>query len=618
MIRGVTGSMVLVLSLLLASMTLAPLAAASPLGLERLAALQRAGIGVGAPSGLVADNFQILGHSNLIGGSPHGDISFYDHGGRVGKHAYVGTWSGVCSGTGVKIVDVNNPAQPVLVGLAETDAGVSTEDFAISRIGGRDILAVGVQWCKWGRVGGLALYDVTTPSRPAKLSFLATPAGGVHELDVVVQADGTALALLAVPFVEFEYQYFGGPAGGDFRIVDITHPWRPIELADWGILQDGELPIVAGVGPVTSQFNGIGYFAAYYAHSVRAADGGRTAYVSFWDGGVLKFDISDPARPVLRARTTYPIDADGDAHSLAILDVDGQRYLLQNDEDFDSLSPVVVTSSATGSAEYVGLEEAWAPTLLSHVGRLEETVHDARDGCEAADYTGAAGRIVLADAVDPYYAEHGLIEGWTVPCSLGQQTLLAAAGGARAFVANLISPDDAWIYFRGDIQRVRRDAGGMPVVMISGIDRLADRIRDAAGPVTMTLTPQPRHLGFIRIYQESAGADLDGDGVVEYPQVGAFELSGESVHNTEVRGNRAYSAWYSYGIVALDLTDPAHPKKVGQFIPASSSAKAGSLGPGPPFVWGVAIDPATGVIYLSEMRNGLWIIQPTGSAASSS
>jgi hypothetical protein len=29
----------------------------------------------------------------------------------------------------------------------------------------------------------------------------------------------------------------------------------------------------------------------------------------------------------------------------------------------------------------------------------------------------------------------------------------------------------------------------------------------------------------------------------------------------------------------------------------------------------VAIDPETGLVYASDMRTGLWIVQPTGDAA---
>ena len=83
-------------------------------------------------------------------------------------------------------------------------------------------------------------------------------------------------------------------------------------------------------------------------------------------------------------------------------------------------------------------------------------------------------------------------------------------------------------------------------------------------------------------------------------------------------GDRAYSAWYSNGVVAIDVSNPLDPVRVGQFVPDTSNRHANSLGVGPAEVWGVAIDPATGIIYLSDMRTGLWIVRPTGQAAPSS
>src|SRR6266508_809824 len=70
---------------------------------KRAAAAQSA-----SPAPLVANNFNVLGHANLGGGVPNGDVWFYDHGGAVGKFAYVGTWSAQCTGQGAKIVDVND------------------------------------------------------------------------------------------------------------------------------------------------------------------------------------------------------------------------------------------------------------------------------------------------------------------------------------------------------------------------------------------------------------------------------------------------------------------------------------------------------------------------------
>jgi DNA-binding beta-propeller fold protein YncE len=35
---------------------------------------------------------------------------------------------------------------------------------------------------------------------------------------------------------------------------------------------------------------------------------------------------------------------------------------------------------------------------------------------------------------------------------------------------------------------------------------------------------------------------------------------------------------------------------------------------GLPLVWGVAVDPSTGYVYVSDMTSGLWIIDPQNEA----
>lgn len=582
-------------------------------------------LGGGPPSQLVADNFQVLGHVNLGGGgNTTGDVYFFDHGGQVGKFAYLGSFRAPCGGAGVRIVDVNDPARARLVATAGNMRGVSYEDIVVVRIGDTDVLGAGLQACKSGVAEGVALFDVTDPRNPRQLSLAQTP-GGVHELDLVVRPDGTALALLAVPFTEFFDTYFGTSFGGEFRIVDITDPANPVERADWGIIADSSLINFAGNDEVSSSFQGIGYFAAHYDHSVRAADEGMTAYVSYWDSGVLKFDISDPANPVLLARTQYGVEDDGDAHSMVPYDVGEKRYIFQNDEDFDWLSPTIVTSSATGTAEFPGIEESWAPTLLSVTGPVSAEVHDAGDGCEASDFTGASGKIALVDAVDPFYV--GIIPGWSVPCDIGGQVVRAAQAGATAMVSNLISPDDSYLFFQGDFRAVQAAAQGMPVVQVSDIDEFAQQVRAAPGPVSMSLDPGDPTWGYIRIFDESSASDVNGDGVPEYEQVGQFNAlphtSGEmftppgawSVHNTEINGDKAYSAWYSHGVVALDLSNPTAPVKVGQFVPPTTRRYNPFFGQDPALVWGAVFDPETGVIYASEIRTGLWIVKPTGPAA---
>jgi hypothetical protein len=157
---------------------------------------------------------------------------------------------------------------------------------------------------------------------------------------------------------------------------------------------------------------------------------------------------------------------------------------------------------------------------------------------------------------------------------------------------------------------------------VRAVPDVASAIRATPGPVTMTITAQPPSWGYVRVFRETAGN--------EWQQVGRFtdapHAFGEhptpvgswSVHNTEVLGNRAYSSWYSNGIVAINVSKPTNPRRVGQFVPDTSKRHANSLGVGPAEVWGVALDPATGIVYASDMRTGLWIVQPTGPAAPSS
>jgi len=578
-----------------------------------------------------ADNFRVLGHAPLGGPTPNADVFFYDHGGDVGKHAYIGTWSFPCSGVGVKIINVNDPTAPRVAARTSTTKAVSHEDVVVQRIGGRDVLGVGIQQCDRGGKEGLKLVDVTDPSQPRRIAFFETP-NGVHELDIVKRPGGQVLALLATPFAEFENTYFGTDNGGEVRIVDISDPADPIELSSWGAIADSSIEVFGGNDELTSSFQGLGYYGAHYAHGVRAADDGDTAYVSYWDGGVIKLDISDPADPQIVGRTSFDEDDDGDAHSMYPLDVGPKRYILQNDEDFDPLAPTIMTSSATGDTRYSGIEIQWTPTLLSQrVGVLTGRVHDARRGCRASAYKGARGKIALANTVDPFY--EGIIDGWSVPCPIGEQIVLAGKAGAKALLFNFISPDDSFDYGpprRKVLRRaVQKYAKGMPVLKFSDIDEAADQVREAlsAGPVKVALKAGIPSWGYLRIYNEDMAADSNGDGVDEFEQVGRFtdlpHVRGErrtppgawSIHNTEVNGDRAYSSWYSHGVVALDLSNPEQPTLAGQFVPAPSSRFQAILGPPGASVWGVAIDPATGIIYASDRRSGLWIVRPTGSAS---
>jgi hypothetical protein len=93
-----------------------------------------------------------------------------------------------------------------------------------------------------------------------------------------------------------------------------------------------------------------------------------------------------------------------------------------------------------------------------------------------------------------------------------------------------------------------------------------------------------------------------------------------SVHNTEVAGDRAYSSWYAEGVAAFDLSPlgdrpPGTPVFLGRFAPPPGGRELPYVDPDAPIVWGVAIQRETGLLYLSDITTGLWIVRPVGRAA---
>jgi hypothetical protein len=69
------------------------------------------------------------------------------------------------------------------------------------------------------------------------------------------------------------------------------------------------------------------------------------------------------------------------------------------------------------------------------------------------------------------------------------------------------------------------------------------------------------------------------------------------VHDPKVLGNRAYFSWYRQGIVVADITKPAAPKFVAQFVPPTPS----------PQVWGVYATKS--YVLASDMNSGLWVLR---------
>jgi hypothetical protein len=292
-------------------------------------------------------NMEVVGHNDLGGRGFNGDV--FVHNGA----AYVGHWGFTDWATGnerfcpeepnsgVAVLDVSDPAQPTVVSHLQNPAGTSAEDVVAytapsGPLAGRDIAAAGIQVCGGSRYDtsffrGLMLWDVSDPSRPQALGSVDTGCctRGLHEFEIEHRPDlGRTFAYVTVP--ASEYPDDASPSGvrdqagrGDFRLIDITDPTAPFEVSDWGVVKDAGGPLGPGLGCDADPI---------YGHGAEPTDDGTRVFLSYWDSGFVALDLSDPADPTLLGHTTYPANADGDAHSASYDDARG--LLFTADEDF--------------------------------------------------------------------------------------------------------------------------------------------------------------------------------------------------------------------------------------------------------------------------------------------
>jgi hypothetical protein len=222
----------------------------------------------------------------------------------------------------------------------------------------------------------------------------------------------------------------------------------------------------------------------------------------------------------------------------------------------------------------------------------------ANQGCVASDYpAGTAGKIAVVYTPFPFFDAGG-----DEPlCLQAEQEAAAEAAGAVAVVHDFVADNTSPQWF--DIGEI-----GIPVLFT---DHETAQGMVAAG--SAILKARKPSWGYLRVYDAASGRQVAKFDRVRNVHKLPAPAGDWTIHNTEVMGDRAYSSWYSNGIVALDLTPldkrkPRDPRLVGQFVPPP-------MGEDLPFtgMWGVYVR-ADGVIFGSDAASGLWIVKPKGKA----
>jgi hypothetical protein len=121
---------------------------------------------------------------------------------------------------------------------------------------------------------------------------------------------------------------------------------------------------------------------------------------------------------------------------------------------------------------------------------------------------------------------------------------------------------------------------------------------------------QPRLLGEYKLLQNTAAYT---------PAPGENEFTSYSSHNPTPTRNLVVDSWHSGGLQVIDVSDPGLPVQAGWFSPAPLPAVANedpalSRGPNKVVMWSFPI-VRDGLIYVVDIRNGLFVLRYTGPRA---
>src|SRR6266542_3601598 len=135
------------------------------------------------------------------------------------------------------------------------------------------------------------------------------------------------------------------------------------------------------------------------------------------------------------------------------------------------------------------------------------------------------------------------------------------------------------------------------------------RLINVANPARPHLLGEYKIFQNTQTFQGSPGDDLATEQFTSY-----------SSHNPTVLRDLAFIAWHSGGLQAIDISDPGDATQAGWFSPGPLSSVATedpalNGGPNKVTVWSYPII-SNGLIYVIDIRNGLYILRYTGTDAS--
>ena len=347
-----------------------------------------------------------------------------------GNYAYLTIfYEPTCARGGVQIVNIANPAAPKPAGYipshVDTYSGEGSQVISMNTPYFKgDLLVYQNEWCPGttNGVGGVTLIDVTNPKAPKKL---VEGAGDFTKKDGS-QSPGQPQVRSNQTHSAFAWKnrdtgrvyvvLIDDLEEPDVDILDITNPSKPRKVSETNLDQ------FAQTGPTRPHGD------AVFSHDmiVKRIGGRDIMLMSYWDGGYVTLDVTDPAHPVPLSDTDFAaadparlpygqtITPEGNAHEAEF--TRDNKFFFATDEDFNPYRVVAtfqggpaagqtftaIQGSATklidqdnplsGDTKYLGLAcDPVAPAVGDQIAVAERGVCDFQvklDNIIAAGYNG--------------------------------------------------------------------------------------------------------------------------------------------------------------------------------------------------------------------------------------
>jgi hypothetical protein len=599
----------------------------------------------GAPGGHLPasrKNIQLLGKVDLT--SVDGGIADVA---AFGRYAYLNAFHPECAGrnpgsqgTGVHVVDISDPANPVKVNFlpAEPNSYVG-EGAHVIDFEGRQYLLHNNETCSSSQpvISGFALWDVTTPTTATKIGQYGdtTPAVRNQTFHTTHSVQGFVWQGRAYAVAQDNQDL------KDVDIFDITPAIRgtgPAVLVWEGGLEDWPAASVTGLG--NSVF--------HHDMQQKVIDGDNFLLVSYWDAGQVLLNINNPSAPAFVANSGFPSPdlagfevSEGNSHQ-SYWSQDG-RFVLSSDEDFSPTRTQCTIGTGDDETELSCGEFGWTvPLETAFPDGVAGTTVFGGSGCTedvnrngvpdnqevpSAEDTGAtfvvfsrgtcffstkvesgqaAGYEVVAVGQSHAGARNGLVPDGYLCGSRGHQFVITASAVCIGHRAMHELFDDPAEYSGPDLA----PGGDLPAIgTLGGSLSAKGGVFDGWGYLRLHDAATLEEIGAYAVPEALDPAYATGFGNLTIHEVKTDPRAGR---------NLAYASWYDAGLRVLSFGEDGL-QEVGHYIGEGGNDFWGVF---PLCVASCAEDVATRgkgksvgqrpLLLMSDRDSGLWIFRYTG------